>query len=64
MGIKESWKKILLQKAYGKEILEYHTDDRGIYDKSSVYTNWKEIKRYNMVEEKNDQKFVRKISFF
>lgn len=53
--IKDTWKKILLQKAFGKEILE---------EFMISYTDWKEIKGYNMVEEKSEQRSVRRISFF
>lgn len=62
--MKETWKKTVLQKTYGKETLEYHTDDGRIYGKSLCHNHWKEIKGYHMVEEKSEQRFLKKISLF
>lgn len=47
-----------------EEILEYHTDDGGIYGKSLCHNHWKEIKGYHIVEEKSEQRFLKMISFF
>lgn len=44
MGIKETWKKVLLQKSYGKQILWFYANDKGICNKLLGYTNGKKIK--------------------
>lgn len=63
MGVKVTWRRVL-QKSYEKQLLDYHTDDRGVYDKPLGHTNCREIEGNNTVGENSGQRFARRISLF